>query len=158
MKKALWLLVLALATGLIAAGCGDDDDDDGGNGGGNGGEALTKQEFITQADQICSEGNAEIEAGAEDTFGGSDQPPSPAEEEQFATDTVIPSIQSQVDQIGELASPEGDEDQVQAILDAAQEGLDAGNDDPSLFAGENQDPLAEATRLAKQYGLKVCGA
>ena len=156
MKKALWLLILALATGLIAAGCGDDDDD-GGNGGGDGGEALTKQEFITQADRICSEGNAEIEGDAEDAFGDSDQPPSQAEQEQFATDSVIPNVQNQVDRIGELEPPEGDEDQIQAILDAANEGLDAGRDDPSAFAGQG-DPLAEATQLAKQYGMKVCGS
>lgn len=155
MKKALWLLALALAlaTGLIAAGCGDDDDD-----GGDGGEALTKQEFITEADQICSDGNAEIEAAAEQTFGQSDQPPSATEQEQFAADTVIPNIQSQVDQIGDLAPPEGDEDQIQAILDAAREGLDAGEEEPSLFTEQGgQDPLAEASRLARDYGLTVCG-
>lgn len=155
MKKALWLLVLALATGLIAAGCGDDDSDDGG-GTGDGGEPLTKQEFITEADKICSEGDAEIETGADQTFSG-DQPPTPEVQEQFATDTVIPNVQSQVDQLGELAPPEGDEDQIQALLDAAQEGIDAGKDDPSLFTGEG-DPLAEASQLAKDYGLTVCGS
>ena len=44
MTKALWLTILMLATGLIAAGCGDDDDD--------GGDAPTKEEFIVQANQI----------------------------------------------------------------------------------------------------------
>jgi hypothetical protein len=157
MKKAVWLLALALAMGLIAAGCGDDDGDDG-DGNGGGGEALTKQEFITQADQICSEEDAKLDAAAEDVFGGSNQPPSAAEQEQFAADTVIPNVRSQIDQIDELEPPEGDEDQIQAIVDSAREDLDAGEQDPSLFTDQGgEEPLAEASRLAQQYGMKVCG-
>jgi hypothetical protein len=153
-RKALWLLVLALATGLVAAGCGDDDDD------GDGGDAPTKEEFIAEADQICSDGDAEIEAAAEETFGESDQPPTAAEQEQFAADEVIPNIQEQVDGIDELTPPEGDEDQIQAIVDSAQEDLDAGAEDPSLFTeqGGGEEPLAEASRLAQEYGMKACGS
>ena len=150
-RNALWLLAAVLAIGLIAAGCGDDDDD-----GDEGGDAPTKEEFIAEADQICSDGDAEIEAAAEETFGQSDQPPTAAEQEQFAADEVIPNIQEQVDGIDELTPPEGDEDQVQAIVDAAREGLEAGKEDPSLFLG-NEDPLAEASQLARDYGLTACG-
>jgi hypothetical protein len=152
-RKALWLLVLALATGLVAAGCGDDDDD-----GEGGGDAPTKEEFIAEADQICSDGDAELEAAAEETFGQSDQPPSAAEQEQFAAESVIPNIQDQVDRIDELTPPEGDEDEIQAIVDAAQEDLDAGSEDPSLFTGQGGEPLAEASRLAQEYGLQACGS
>ena len=153
-RNALWLLVLALAMSLIAAGCGDDDDD-----GDGGGDAPTKEEFIAEADQVCSDGDAEIEAAAEETFGQSNQPPTPAEQEQFASEQVIPNIEEQVDGVDELTPPEGDEDEIQAIVDAANEGLDAGRDDPSLFTEQaGEDPLAEASRLAQDYGLKVCGS
>lgn len=155
MKKALWLLVIAFAAGLIAAGCGDDDDD-----GGDEGEAPTKQEFIAQADRICSESDARIESAAEERFGQSNQEPSAAEQEQFVTETVIPEIEGQIDGVDGLTPPEGDEDEIQAIVDAGNEGIDAGKEDPSLFQqeGGGEDPLAEASRLAQEYGLKVCGA
>lgn len=154
MKKALWMLVLVLATGLIAAGCGDDDDD-----GDDGGDAPTKEEFIAEADQICSDGDAEIEAAAEETFGQSDRPPTPEEQEAFASETVIPNIEEQVNGVDELTPPEGDEDEIQAIVDAANEGLDAGRDDPSVFTEQGgEDPLAEASGLAQDYGLKACGS
>jgi hypothetical protein len=153
-RKALWLLVLALATGLIAAGCGDDDDD-----GDDGGDAPTKTEFIAEADQICSDGDAEIEAAAEETFGQSDQPPAPAEQERFASETVIPNIEEQVNGVDELTPPEGDEDQIQALVDAAREGIERGKEDPSLFLEQGgEDPLAEASRIAQEYGFKACGS
>ena len=159
------LLALALATGLIAAGCGDDDDDTtttttsstttAGATGATGatGEPLSKEEFIAEADAICKAGTKEIQSAGEDFFpeGGS---PGQAEEETFTTDVVVPNIQGQVDAIRALTPPEGDEEAVTAILDAAQEAIDELEDDPS---GQN-NPFAEADQLAQDYGLEVCGS
>lgn len=160
------LLALALATGLIAAGCGDDDDETttsptttttAGATGATGatGEPLSKEEFIAQADAICKAGDKEIDAAGEEFFseGGS---PGQAEEETFITETVIPNVQGQVDGIAALAPPEGDEDEVQAIVDAAQQAIDDVEADPSVL-GTQGDPFAEANQLAQDYGLKVCG-
>jgi hypothetical protein len=144
------LLAVALAAGVVAAGCGGDDDD-------GDGEALTKVEFISQADAICAEGDREIDQAGREAFG--DQRPSEQEIEQFATDTVAPNIQNQIDGIRALTPPEGDEQQVAEILDAAQNGIDEIEQDPSLL---NQGPDAggaftEANNLATEYGLTDCG-
>ena len=65
--RTLGLVVLAVvAMALVAAGCGGDDDDD----------APTKEEFITQADDICTEGDQVIEEQAAEVFG-SGQPTVP---------------------------------------------------------------------------------
>src|SRR6478736_7365975 len=48
-RSALFLPALALAVGLVTAGCGGSDDD-----------SLTHDEFVTQADKICSDGNADL--------------------------------------------------------------------------------------------------
>ena len=58
-----------------------------------------------------------------------------------------------------LTPPEGDEQQVTEILDAAQSGIDEIEQDPSLL---NQGPDAggaftEANQLAEGYGLTDCG-
>ena len=118
--------------------------------------ALTKEEFVAQGNQICSEGNKTIDEAAKQVFSGGK--PKADEMQQFVTGTVIPSIQDQVDSIRALGAPEGDEDQVAAILDAAQQGIDEAKADPSLLAGEQSgsDPFAEANKLTDDYGLTAC--
>jgi hypothetical protein len=164
------MLAGALAAGLIAAGCGGDDDETttaattpetGATGatGAAGGEPLSKQEFIAQADEICREGDRQIDQEAEEFFGDLEQDPGAAELEEFATATVIPNIQQQIDDLRSLTPPEGDEDEVSAILDAAQEGVDEIEADPAIL-DEGPDAggaFAEANRLAQGYGLKECG-
>jgi hypothetical protein len=132
---------LLLATGLIVAGCGDGDDD-----------TLSKSEFIAKADAICEKGNKEIEAAP--SPAGGDRPSQQALE-QFATDTLIPNIQKQVNDIRALEPPEEDESQVDAILNSAQTSIDELKADPSKITDE--DSFAEANKLARDYGLKVCG-
>ena len=159
------LLALALAAGLIAAGCGDDDDEtttsattsaatttETGATGAATGEALAKDEFIAQADEICKTGNKQIDEAAGEFFpeGGN---PGQAEEETFTRDVVVPNIRAQLDAIGALTPPEGDEDEVAAILDAASEATDQLEEDPSA----ETNPFAEADQLAQDYGLQVCG-
>ena len=158
------LLALALAAGLIAAGCGDDDDDEttaatttteAGATGATGaatGEPLTKAEFIKQADAACAAGDKRIDAAFR---GLGSNEPSDQELEQVVTDTVVPEIQGEIDAIRALTPPEGDEDEIAAILDAAQEALDEIEQDPSSLA--NGNPFKEANQLAQDYGLKVCG-
>jgi hypothetical protein len=157
MREKLILVVAgALFAGLVAAGCGGDDDDEAA-GTTAPSEPLSRQEFVIAADAICASGDREIERQAAQTFGN--QEPSEEEIEQFATDTIIPNIQSQVDQLRMLVPPEGDEEEVTAILDAAQSGVDEVEQDPSL-AAEGSDAggaFTEANNLARDYGLKDCG-
>lgn len=165
LTKITTLLGLALAAGLLAAGCGDDDDDtttaatttttEAGATGATGaatGEPLTKAEFIKQADAACTAGDKRIDAAFRDLGSGQ---PSDQEIEQVVTDTVVPEIQGEIDAIRALTPPEGDEDEVSAILDAAQEALDEIEQDPSSLQSGN--PFKEANQLGQDYGLKVCG-
>ena len=145
--KALWLAAGLLAVGLIAAGCGGDDD----NGADDGGEALSKEDFVAQANQICEDGNAVFEQ-AGDELG---ENPSPEEIESFATDTLVPNVQDQIDDIRDLGIPEGDEDEVNAILDDSEEILGEVEDDPSQITGGG-DPFAEVNPRLRDYGLTEC--
>ncbi|MGH3993052.1 MAG: hypothetical protein ACRDSN_11400 [Pseudonocardiaceae bacterium] len=159
MRKTLLAVLLAAAIAAVAAGCGGDDDDDetattattGASGG-----ALTKDAFVTAADGVCAQGDKQIDQAAQQEFGGGGEP-STAEQERFFTDTVLPNIQNQIDGIRALAPPEGDEEQVTTILDAAQDAIDESEQDPSVITGGGEDPFAEANRLAEEYGLKDCG-
>jgi hypothetical protein len=136
-----------IAVGALVAGCGGDDDED----------AIGKSEFIAKADAICKKGDKEIETTANEVFGGQQEQPSQAQIADFGAETVVPNIEQQIADIRDLGAPAGDEDQVDAILTAAEEATDEVKDDPQLLAGQG-DPYAEANRLAKAYGLKECGS
>lgn len=161
--RTSWLVALAL-TAVVAVGCGDDDEETTTAATGAettteaNGEPLSKEEFIAQADQICAEGDAEIDQAAGETFAGGE--PTPEEQEAFVTDTVLPNIQGQIDGLRALTPPEGDEEEVAEILDAAQTAIDESEEDPSLIGpgGGGSDPFEEASKLASDYGLEDCGS
>jgi len=130
---------------LVVAGCGGDDDTSATT------ASLSKEEFLAQGNAICAEGNKTIEAAGEDLG----QQPSQADFEAFVNDSLAPAVQGQIDGINALGAPEGDEEQVTAITDAAQEGVDEIKADPGAITG-NQDPFEEANKLAGEYGLTEC--
>ncbi len=139
-----------LALGAIAiVGCGGNDDTSTTT------AAISKDDFITQGNQICAEGNKAFNAAAQEAFSGGK--PTDAEMSKFVDETVVPTVQGQIDDLRALGVPAGDEDQVNAILDAAQSGVDALEADPTLFSSGSGDPFAEANKLANDYGLTECG-
>ena len=81
--------------------------------------------------------------------------PSQEELDSFVTDTVLPSTQEQIDQIRALGFPEGDEDQINEILDSAESDVEAAQSDPSVLT-QGGDPFADTNQLATDYGLTEC--
>ena len=143
MKLKFVALLFALAA--LIAGCGGDDE------GSGSGEPLTKAEFLEQGNAICAEGNEAINAAA----GDLNQNSPPEEIQAFASETLVPEVQNQIDGLRGLSPPEGDEATVEAILDAAQEANDQVEEDPSAITS-NEDPFNEANDLASEYGLQEC--
>lgn len=157
------LLIVSLAAALITAGCGDDDEEttttttEATATGATGATGAGGSEFVQQADQICREGNKEINTEAQDFFGGSQQEPPPAEQEKFATDVLVPNIEQQIEDVSALTPPEGEEDLFDEFIDQARSDLDEAKSDPSLLLGQTgDDPFAETNELATELGLKVC--
>lgn len=149
MSRTGLLPALLLSLTLAMAGCGGDTEGD--NEGDAQPEAISKADFTAQAEEICADGNAEISAGA-DALG---EDPAQEQIEQFAADVIVPNLQAQHDDLAELGAPEGDEAEVESILDSLQEGIDAVEADPSLITSSD-DPFAEASDLAAEYGLAAC--
>ena len=142
MRTLIASACLLAAVAFGAVGCGGDDDE------------LTKAEYLKQGNAICKAGNKEIDAAAEKAFS-SNQRPSNAEVKKFAEDTLIPSVEGQIDDLRDLTPPSADEDQVNAILDEADTALDETKADPAIVAS-GQDPFKKANQLAKSYGLTEC--
>lgn len=156
-------VLVAVATAAVAiAGCGGGSSSTTGASGASGasgaqGAALSKSEFLAKGNAICAKGNQEIQAATKKAFPQGQQP-SQAELNKFATDTLIPTVQQEIDGIKALPPPSGDEDQVNAIVNAAQSALDKGKQDPSTLVSQGSDPFAQANKLANAYGLTKCGS
>jgi hypothetical protein len=140
---AIMPLALAgvLVAGLAAAGCGSSSPAK---------PALSKPQFLAQANAICAEGNKKTEA-AEKALGGK---PSPAQVSSFVTGTLVPSVQSQIDGVRALAAPSGEQATVTHMLDVAQEDLNKAKSDPAALASGN--PFESFAGLAHPYGLTEC--
>jgi len=139
---------------LTVASCGGEDDEGGFSPVVS--DSLSKIEFLRQADEICASTESQIEAAADDLLTGEEDPP-PEEVERVAIDLVVPALESEVAAIGALGAPKGDEDQVQAILDATEAGITEIEADPRSLLDGVPDSLREAEMLARQYGSQQCG-
>ena len=156
-KLSILALLIALAVALPVVGCGDDDDDDAGGDGGTttsagGGEPLSKQEFISQADRICAQGDAEIDRGGQEFAGTSGE-----EVDELVLTVIAPGYRDQIEQIRELTPPEGDEAEIDEFLNTFEDGIEQLEADPSQLAnGEALKTIVEARSLAFEYGFKSC--
>lgn len=155
----LALGVLALA-GFVMAGCGSSDDSTTGStdGGETSTASITKPELIKQGDEICKQAEDDSEAEAEEFAEENGFTLEDASEEQLEEavgQVLVPALDRQSEELEALGAPEGDEEQVEAIIVALEDASAEVAEDPSLaIKGE---PLKEATQLAEDYGFKVCG-
>jgi hypothetical protein len=133
----------SVAVALIAAGCGDSTSTTSRP---TSTPALTKADFVSQANAICSDGNAVTDAAGSSS--------SPAQINDVVTNTIVPSIQGQIDAIQALAAPSGDETTVSNMLSLAQADVDKLKNDPGLIA--EQSLFADFAKVAHPYGLTSC--
>jgi len=146
-------LALLLAAGALIAGCGgggDDNDTTASSG------PVTKDAYITRADQICAQGTLTIGQAGREQFGSSQ--PTQDQAVQFGQDTVVPSLEDTLTKLRALDPPPGDQAKTSAIYDALEQGIDKLKQDPGLFVESGQSGAFErANGLAQAYGFQQCG-
>lgn len=150
------LLVSAVATGLIAAGCGDDET---GDGDGIATSELSKQEWIAKANQVCAARDADTDRRAEHFFAAEN-----ATEERFARDVVAPGLERWADELEALGAPGGDEEQVRRMATVARRVAEQfrSADRPAEVRGaegtETRRLFDEGAQLAAGLGIEApCG-
>ncbi|HET7444963.1 MAG TPA: hypothetical protein VFJ57_09930 [Solirubrobacterales bacterium] len=158
-------LLGALVVALLATGCGGGGDDSSSTASvdstesSDSGSSLTKAEFIKQGDEICKQGDAAIEDEANkfaEENGIDTENPTEAQQEEVVEQVLGPAIKRQAEEIADLGPPQGEEEAVEEIVAAVGQGAEEIEEDPkAVVNGEN--PLAEASKLAKAYGFKQCG-
>jgi len=160
--SSLSLALLALAAGLVIAGCGDDDDDETTSGTtateatdstDAGDEAPTKADFIKEADAICADADQALADVALEQYP--EGPPTGEDAVAFAEDVFIPNLQGQHDDLAALTPPAGEEDAFADLLEQLQTGIDEVADDPESFV--ETDALEDASVAASDFGLRSCG-
>jgi hypothetical protein len=128
--------------------CGGDDDD----------AAVTKADFIEQADAICADFNERGEALGEDLS----EDASLEELAALFLEEGIPLLREQIDDLRELDLPEADAEQLEQLWDDLDAGTDELEqqleDDPQEALSSNFDPFSEANEFATEYGMEECGA
>jgi hypothetical protein len=132
------------AVALVAAGCGSS------GGGSSTTAAMSKADFVAQANAICSKGNKATNAVGAQLHKGM----SAAQVAAVVNKSFVPSVQSQIDAIKALGAPAGDESTVSNMLDLAQADLNEVKADPSLIGNSNQ--FADFAKVAHPYGLTSC--
>lgn len=159
------LLVLALVTAgaLLMAACGND------------AEALSKPEFIEQANAICQASQDEAEPLFDAVFADLEDIDfdDPANEGLLFTrfaeamQEVEPIFERQLDDIRALEPPAEDKELIDELIADQEEALTrfvttldaaaAGDEAARAAVDGDEDPFDDVDRRAREYGLTVCG-
>jgi hypothetical protein len=150
------LIPLALAvTGTT--GCGDDDD------------AISQQEYVARSSALCEETGKKAEVAYKRMVG--QVRPTPGKEraflvkqQRFFREAAIPAIRENVERRAALPVPDGDEDEIDAIIGAGRKAVASFEDitaDRSkleaLLRGKIPDPATRFDALSTRYGIDKCG-
>jgi hypothetical protein len=152
------MLAAIVAIAAIVAGCGSSDDSSGTT---DVTVTVTKTQLIKQGDAICKQSDTEIEEGferfAEENDIPQNQEPSNAQGVEIIETVIVPSIKTQAELIRDLGAPQGDEDQIDAMLDSLDEAVEKAEENPEALFDEKTDPFGDAKDKATAYGFKACG-
>ena len=129
-----------------------------------GSETLSAEEFRQRADEICAEGERQIdEVGKEFTprLESDDPAEQQAALEEFTTEAVGLSRDG-LNDLRVLAPPDELTSDVDAWLDAFETSVERleqldGEELAELVTSDEEDPFADANRLADDLGLDECG-
>ncbi len=158
-KRLAALLFGALAIAVVVAGCGSSSNESS--------SSITKAELIKKGDAICAKAEkkneGEFEEFAEENGLSEKKEPTEAQNEEIATSILLPSVSGQLEDIRALGAPEGEEEQVDEILETVEGEVEEAEAEPSLlFEAEEEkggeSPFASGNRMAREYGFKVCGS
>ncbi len=157
-KRLIAMLAAAMAIAAIAAGCGSSDDSSGTT---DVTVAVTKTELIKQGDTICKQGNEEIEQGFEKYAKENNIPdgkePSDEQGVEIVETVIVPNLKTQSELIRGIGAPEGDEEQIEAMLDSLDTAIEKAEEDPESLFNEDTDPFGDANQKAQAYGFSECG-
>lgn len=153
-KLMLAISSCLLAALMVASGCG-------------GSSGPTKAEFIEEADVICRKGNEKKSKDSEAYLlklrVGGGKLLTPNQVAFQMTDVVLPPVETLTRQLAALEPPDGEEDKIDAIVQAAERGIAGTKAEAEGWRRtgevpneEIKDPFEEVAELSRDYGFKDC--
>jgi len=167
--RLLSAMLAAVACVLVAAGCGSDSSSSADADGSSSSDAppITQALFVVKGDAICTDGRKEVEADfaaylkKEKIKGIGESGESAAETKKHEAALVktiaIPALREQVEKIKALGLPEGAEDEAEAFLEAVEEDIAIGEEDPQALFKNAKKTFAKSDKIAQEIGFEVCG-
>ncbi|HYY76887.1 MAG TPA: hypothetical protein VE644_11260 [Gaiellaceae bacterium] len=151
--RAILIGLVASAALAVAAGCG-----------GDGGDRLSREELVSEADAICAEYEAELEAALE----GLAEPES-LEDFQRLVQDAKPIVENGIESLRGLEPPEDLEDEYDEWIARNEENVDAIDELQAAVAEQDQQRIQEivqrldqneqeADELAAEIGLQDCAS
>lgn len=147
----------AMVVALVVTGCG---------GGGDSSSSTTttgsisKAAFIKKADAVCQKGTERMQQAIlvflkqhKDV-----KRPNKAQSEELVGTAIVPSVKTEIKSLKALEVPEGDEEHVDAIISALEEGLETAEANPEAVVASSDAVFGISGRLAGEYGAEVCGS
>jgi hypothetical protein len=152
--RFLFLLIVAMLLGVGMGACGGSDSN-----AESSSPPLTKAQFVQQANAICLENTGDILGPIEQymsSHAGSGE--SKAELTADAVrEALLPKFQKQIDEIGALGFPTGDEREIEDFLESMQQAVDSLNSQQKLDLFTDLDEaFTSAKTRAEAYGLTEC--
>jgi hypothetical protein len=139
------IAAIGMATATLAvSGCGGSSEPE-----------LTKAQFVEQANKICREGeNRRAQRVNELAEERANNKPAAASRDEVVFD-ILAIYEDTTGQLSELGKPAGEEEKVDAIIEAMEEAAERVHADPrSALTGDL--PFRKANKLAEDYGLTSC--
>lgn len=153
MKHISTLPVFALtALALVIGGCGGSDGGD---------AAITKAEFIKQADALCKkvderefgEFGAWAKANDKKLVGLS----TGQVEKEAIRAIVVPSVRNEIEEVKAIGIPEGDEEELEKFFDEVEVAIEKTEKNPlSAEKSRSQSPFFGSYELGRAYGFSDC--
>lgn len=148
------VLIGVLAIAAIGAGCGG-----GGESDATAGDQQSRPVFLKKGNAVCLRNWEEVKddfnkflkahGGSKAAFADIDSIT------EYVDTVVIPNKEQLLDELRELGAPSGDEEKVDAIIAAYEEGIDVAEEDPER-AAVGEGVFWYAADLAKKYQLRNC--
>jgi hypothetical protein len=146
-RRLISLISLAfpfLLAASLLTGCGGGEED--------ASTAVTKSQFVGQAQSICQDAKAEKEQAVSQALEGGE--PSKQDLEGVVEDRIVPAYRKMLSRLTQLEAPAGEEQAVETMVAKYESALEDTEAQPlQLIEG---DPFSKAESAAQEYGLKAC--
>jgi hypothetical protein len=146
------LVAGAIVVALAVAGCGGGSDSSSSTG------SISKEQFVVKADAICRNGTERLQKAI---FAALKNPRdltkvSTAEQVKIVTTAMVPNVSREAKELRALGVPDGDEEKVDAMITALEEGVETAERDPRVVTQSSDAVFGISSRIAGEYGLKAC--